>query len=211
MALAVFAVAVSAIAQEAPRAPVRAHIHLVVLRDFPRAWVDPIARELERHLDVEAVVERTDLPLPDAAYYRPRRRYRAERLLTFLNERFAARAAPHRVLGLTSRDISTSTERFEDWGILGLADLGGRAAVVSSFRMRRRARSAEHALFRMTTTAVHEAGHTLGLPHCDEPRCIMRDAEGTMATVDAGDGALGPACRALLERTAPRTQARGAL
>lgn len=204
--------AVSAPAQDAAPAPapVRAHVHVVVLRDFPRAWVDPVARALEQQLDVEAIVEPAPLPLPDDAYYPPRRRYRAERLLHFLNARFEGRPAAHRVLGLTSRDISTSTERFEDWGILGLADLGGRAAVVSSFRMRRRARSPEHALFRMTTTAVHEVGHTLGLPHCDEPRCIMRDAEGTMATVDAGDGALGPACRALLERVSPRALGRGA-
>ncbi|HEY8428324.1 MAG TPA: matrixin family metalloprotease [Sandaracinaceae bacterium] len=210
-AVATALVALSAFAQEpAAPAPVRAHVYLVVLRDFPRAWIDPVARALERHLEVEAIVEAAPLPLPDDAYYAPRRRYRAERLLYFLDARFAGRPASHRVLGLTSRDISTSTERFADWGILGYADLGGRAAVVSSFRMRRRARSPEHALFRMTTTAVHEVGHTLGLPHCDEPRCIMRDAQGTMATVDAGDGTLGPRCRALLERVAPRSLARGA-
>jgi archaemetzincin len=57
----------------------------------------------------------------------------------------------------------------------------------------------------MTTTAVHEVGHVLGLPHCDEPRCLMRDAEGTMDTVDAGDGTLGPSCRARLDREAPRS------
>ena len=74
--------------------------------------------------------------------------------------------------------------------------------------MRRRARDPEHALWRMTTTAVHEAGHVLGLPHCGEARCLMRDAEGTMATVDAGDGSLGPECRRLLERESPRRFAR---
>jgi archaemetzincin len=194
---------------QAPAAEsVRARVHIVVLGDFPRAWIDPIARSLEEHLQVQAIVEPNARPLPREAYYRPRNRYRAERLTDFLTAEWRAQPAEDRVLGLTSRDISTSTERFHDWGILGLAgELGGRAAVVSSFRMRRRT-SEEHALWRMTTTAVHETGHVLGLPHCPEAACLMRDAEGTMDTVDAGDGRLGPECRRVLETLAPRTFAR---
>lgn len=194
-----------ATAQDRGPAPrVRAIVHLVVLERFPPAWLDPIARALEADLDVRTIVEPAPIPLPASAYYAPRRRYRAERLVAFLNERFADRPSSERVLALTARDISTEAHGYADWGILGFGELGGRAAVVSSFRMRRRARSPEHALWRMTTTAVHEAGHVLGLPHCTEPRCVMRDAEGTMDTVDAGDGSLGPGCRALLEQTAPR-------
>lgn len=200
--------ALAARAQQPPRAAqVRARVHLVVIGTFPSAWIAPIARELEAHLDVQAIVEPSARALPRAAYYRPRNRYRAERLLDFLTNEWAAQSSEERVLGLTSRDISTSTERFEDWGILGLANLGERAAVVSSFRMRRRT-TPEHALWRMTTTAVHETGHVLGLEHCPEPACIMRDANGTMDTVDAGDGQLGPDCRAQLDREAPRRFAR---
>ena len=180
----------------------RAHVRMVLLGDFPRRWIEPVRAALERDLRVRASVDAQPLPLPRAAYYRPRRRYRAERLLEFLGRRFASEARDVRVLGLTRRDISTTSEPHYDWGILGLADIGGRAAVVSSFRVRRRA-SPEQALFRMTTTAVHEVGHVLGLDHCDESRCLMRDAEGTMDTVDAGDGALGPSCRARLDEVAP--------
>jgi archaemetzincin len=209
IALALFALALVAHAQEpGPRADrIRARVHLVVIGRFPSGWIDPIARELEAHLHVQAVVEATPRPLPEAAYYRPRNRYRAERLLDFLTNEWSASPAEERVLGLTSRDISTTTERFEDWGILGLANMGERAAVVSSFRMRRRT-TPEHALWRMTTTAVHETGHVLGLPHCPEPACIMRDANGTMDTVDAGDGQVGPECLRLLDQTAPRRFAR---
>ena len=175
---------------ETPR--VRAHVHLVLLGSFRRAWIQPIADALAADLEVGVVLPEGALPLPASAYYEPRRRYRAERLTEFLSARFNARPPPVRVLGLTARDISTTRDPYPDWGILGLADIGGRAAVVSSFRMRRRARSPRHALWRMTTTAVHEVGHVLGLDHCEEPRCLMRDAEGTMDTVDAGDGRLGP-------------------
>jgi archaemetzincin len=58
--------------------------------------------------------------------------------------------------------------------------------------------------FRVVTTAVHEVGHTLGLEHCDDPRCVMRDAEGSIRTVDTSDGQLGPICRERVEETAPR-------
>ncbi len=202
-ALAILCASV-ALAQEAhPATPVRTDVHLVVLSRFPEAWIAPVARALASDLDVRVAVE-PSLSLPESAYYAPRHRYRAERLVAFLTDHFRDLPATDRVLGLTAEDISTEAHGFRDWGILGLADIGGRAAVVSSYRMRRRARSPEHALWRMTTTAVHEMGHALGLPHCDEARCVMRDAEGTMDNVDAGDGELGPRCRALLDRTAPR-------
>jgi archaemetzincin len=203
-ALAALVLAMVPLAEaQPPSRAVRARVHLFVLGDFPAAWIAPIREALARDLAVEVATVEPRLPLPAAAYYPPRRRYRAERLLDFLDERMADQPPFERALGLTHRDISTSTERFADWGILGLAHEGGRSAVVSSFRMRRRARGEAQALFRMTTTAVHEVGHVLGLPHCTEARCVMRDAEGTMATVDAGDGALGPACRARLDRVAP--------
>jgi archaemetzincin len=204
VSIALLLLASAASRAQAPQAMVRARMHIVVFSGFPTAWVDPIVRELEEHLSVQAIVEPGAIALPRSAYYAPRRRYRAEILTDFLAGQWRAHPSEDRVIGLTSRDISTSTERFRDWGILGLTgELGGRSAVVSSFRMRRRT-TEEHALWRMTTTVVHEAGHVLGLEHCPEPACIMRDAQGTMDTVDAGDGRLGPECMRILDRNAPR-------
>lgn len=175
-----------------------------VLTAFPRRWIPPIVEALERDLDVEVIVEPRTLPLPQSAWYAPRRRWRAERLVDFLDRRYADAPPTTHVLGLTSRDISTTRPPHEDWGILGLADTPGRAAVASSRRTHRRARNRAHALWRMTTTAVHEMGHSFGLEHCDEPRCVMRDAEGSVLNVDGGDGQMGPGCRARLDQLAPR-------
>ncbi|MCS6798275.1 MAG: hypothetical protein NZ898_07070 [Myxococcota bacterium] len=187
-------------------------IWLQPLGSFPRALLDPIAEAAAATFGAE--VRRADpVPLPEEAYYPPRRRYRAERLLVFLG-RIASDAPPTtKILGLTSVDISTTKGRIHDWGIFGLGELGGRAAVVSTHRLRRRARDEAHLRFRVVTTAIHELGHAFGLPHCDEPRCVMRDAEGTIRTVDESTGTLGPVCRARLERqlgsepsaTQPRT------
>jgi archaemetzincin len=120
--------------------------------------------------------------LPGTAFYPPRRRYRAERLLDFLDTRLPPDGA--RILGLTGVDISTEKGSFRDWGILGLGRIGGASSVISEFRCRMRARGPVNARERLAKVAVHEAGHTLGLEHCPTRGCLMEDAEGQVATCD---------------------------
>jgi archaemetzincin len=79
----------------------------------------------------------------------------------------------------------------------------GQAAVISSHRLRRGAKDGEHLRFRVTTTAVHEVGHTFGLDHCPEERCLMQDAQGGIENTDSATGHLGPECRAKLEAEHP--------
>jgi archaemetzincin len=122
------------------------------------------------------------LPLPRSAFYAKRGRYRAEKLLELLVAQGDHQARV--VLGLTAVDISTSKPPYDDWGILGLATIDGRSAVLSSFRCGRRAKNAEHARIRFAKTAVHELGHAFGLEHCPTPGCIMHDGEGSVLTTD---------------------------
>jgi archaemetzincin len=132
--------------------------------------------------------------LPNAAYYPPRKRYRAERLLQYLNQRMPADG--WRILGLTASDISTTKDQYQDWGVMGLGELPGTATVVSSFRCRKKARDAAHAAERLAKVAVHEIGHTLGLPHCPTRGCLMEDAQGKVVTTDR-ERDFCPRCRVL--------------
>lgn len=138
-------------------------------------------------------------PLPAAAYYPPRKRYRALALLDWLREQRPRGA--FRILGVTGRDISTPKPPHADWGIFGLAYLDGTPAVVSSFRLGRRgAVSRRTRLFRV---AAHELGHTLDLEHCETPRCLMNDARGALRSVDEGAHFCPRCARALGERLRP--------
>jgi archaemetzincin len=166
--------------------------------------VEMVTAGIERRYDVRVVVL-PERALPEAAFYKPRQRYRAERLLDALERESAGRYA--KIVGLTARDISTSTERHADFGIFGLGDLGGTPCVVSTFRLGRG--GADEVLFndRLVKAVNHELGHTFGVEHCSVDGCLMADASGTMKRVDAGRGVLCAACLERLHGTARNVEA----
>ena len=137
--------------------------------------------------------------LPASAYYEPRKRYRAERLLTWLGSRIPPGA--DRIMGLTAKDISTVKGEHRDWGVCGLAYMPGDAAVISTFRIRKKLgrgltqeERRERFLARLADLAAHELGHGLGLDHCPNRGCIMEDAKGTVATFNHSTGRLCNDC-----------------
>lgn len=181
---------------------IRAVVVIVVLGEFPEELVAAVERSLRETYQVE-VRRHAAVPLPREAWYAPRKRYRADTLLGYLGGLVADMPAGTRALGLTSVDISTTKDKFKDWGVFGLGELGGTAAVVSGFRLWRKTTDKQKIEWRVTNTAVHEVGHVLGLDHCEEPRCVMLDAEGGITNTDESNGGPGPSCAAKLERLAP--------
>ncbi len=160
------------------------------------AHVEVVRSWLERTYALKVKVL-DHMALPKRAYYKPRKRYRAEKLLEALDETLARPPLPKdawRIMGLTAVDISTSKPPYDDWGVMGLGELPGKASVLSVFRCRRGARSTEHAFERLGKVAVHELGHTLGLDHCPHRGCLMEDAEGKVVTLDRETGFCEP-CR----------------
>jgi len=123
-------------------------------------------------------------PLPALAFEKERGRYRADRLLLYLEQ--CGQGRYEKIMGVTASDIATTTRGQKSWGVMGLARLHAAPAVISSFRVQKQVRSVEHYRQRMLTLARHELGHTWGLSHCSSPFCLMRDAEGKMNLDKAG-------------------------
>lgn len=119
------------------------------------------------------------MPLPQSAYYASRKRYRADSLIRFLSNITPPGCV---TIGLTSKDISTSKDSIADWGVMGLGFCPGKACIASTFRL-----SKSEKLMQLFKVAIHELGHTQGLPHCSVKTCFMRDAEGHNPTNDEKD------------------------
>jgi archaemetzincin len=179
-------------AQAAPR-PQHLSVAIQTLGPVDAGLVSLARQAVQDAFDISHVIELPPGELPASAYYEPRRRYRAEKLLAFLDD--TVLETPAKIVGLTCSDISTTKPPYEDWGIFGMSFLGGRSCIVSTYRLGQG--RVDQALFerRLRRVVIHELGHTLGLPHCATPGCVMADAKGSIATVDGGDGRFCEACR----------------
>ncbi|WP_228422159.1 Zn-dependent protease [Chryseobacterium aurantiacum] len=119
------------------------------------------------------------IAFPENAYYKERNRYRADSIIKFLNGKTKDGFV---TIGLTSKDISATRGKIKDFGIMGLGYRPGKACVASMFRL-----SKENMDEQFYKIAIHELGHTQGLPHCPEKMCFMRDAEGKNPTNEETD------------------------
>jgi archaemetzincin len=125
------------------------------------------------------VTLKNPIPLPQSAFYSLRNRYRADSLIQLLN---TSTPNEHVTIGLTSKDISTTKDSVADWGVMGLGFCPGKACIASTFRL-----SKTEKLMQLFKVAIHELGHTQGLPHCEVKFCFMRDAEGRNPTNEEKD------------------------
>jgi archaemetzincin len=90
--------------------------------------------------------------------------------------------------------------------VFGLADLPGRRAVVALPRLREGfyggQDDAEVFLTRVTKEAVHELGHTFGLQHCTNRRCVMVFSN-SLEDTDRKEQTFCSACRTQVLRLPP--------
>jgi len=164
------------------------------------ALLAPVGRGIERVFGF-TVKTLEPIALPDDAWYQPRKRYRADKLLDHLAAEVLPTNGCNAVMGFTSVDISTTKDDIDDWGVLGLANIDGGVGVVSAYRMHLRGHPKQRKVIqRAVKVANHELGHVLGLPHMAGGwDCMMNDAHGTIKTVDKEKGGMCDAERGPIE------------
>ena len=111
------------------------------------------------------VVVSPSIALPEDAHNPSRRQYHS----TVLLDAWARhkRADWSRVLGIADVDLYTPDLNF----VFGEADSDRGVAVFSVARLHTMNR--DRFVHRAATEAIHELGHTYGLCHCRDPRCVM--------------------------------------
>ncbi len=116
------------------------------------------------------VIIREEMPAPDDAVNKKRGKYSGERMINALIEN-KEYSIYKRTLGVVDHDLYAPDMNF----IFGLA--GEKAAIISITRLRQQfyglSENTDRFNQRTLTEAVHELGHTYGLGHCNNSRCVM--------------------------------------
>jgi len=111
---------------------------------------------------------------PELVFDSSRGQYNSTELLAQLLEETAGSDVT--VLGITGVDLFIPILTY----VFGEAQLAGRAAVVSTYRLdnARYGLPANHRVLldRLSKEAIHELGHTRGLIHCNQSMCVMRSS-----------------------------------
>lgn len=165
------------------------------LGGFDSELAATIGGAVQRMYNVDIVVlSNRDLPL--SCYYKPNHRYRAEKLLNFLDEDTEAKYT--KIIGLTTWDISVTKGKLKDGPVSGFGFIGKRPCIASTYRLGGDKVSTALMVSRLVKIVNHELGHTFGLGHCGEQGCLMEDKGGTIRTVDSETGILCAECEEAL-------------
>lgn len=118
-------------------------------------------------------------------------RYRADSIIRIQNRNLPD--SLDFVMGLTTKDVSVTKNdkdgtikkpewKYNDFGVMGLAYCPGKSSIISKFRLKNKDKKLE--LERFKKVVIHEFGHNLGLPHCENTHCVMTSAAEKIATID---------------------------
>lgn len=170
-------------------------IHIVGIGGVALGALDALAAALARELRDSCRVRPAPID-PGFAFDPVRGQYHSTALLRHL-----APLAPHtddtRLLGVAAVDLYVPIFTF----VYGEAQLGGPAALVSTFRLRQEfyGEPPDPALAaaRLLKEALHELGHTYGLRHCHDWNCPMA-ASTAIERLDVKGASYCRACRAAL-------------
>jgi len=168
-------------------------IILVPVGEIDRNVLDWLKNDLTKVFNRRVVTGR-GMPEPAHAYNHKRKQYLSTVILKAVMEQ--KEYAPYeKILGIVEHDLFVPELNF----VFGQAS--SKAAVISLTRLRQTFYHLpeDQNLFhqRVFTEAVHELGHTYGLGHCGNPRCVMFFSNSLADTDGKGSG-FCPSCESKL-------------
>jgi archaemetzincin len=146
--------------------------------------------------------------MPQSAYDQSRKQYRAAAVADEISQRITIDLRDERLLVVTDADLYAPELNF----VFGLADAKKGIAVISLARLRNEfyGLKADEGLFleRALKEAVHELGHSWGLTHCPDARCVMFFSN-SLADTDKKRNTFCHACRTRLRHRYDKPLIRG--
>ena len=156
-------------------------------------WLVEAVREQVERLFAVRTERHSSADWPASAYDQRRSQLSSTHILAWMVSELPADGS--KALALTDVDLFIPILSF----VFGEAQLRGRAAVVSTARLRDPAGGTHAPLLaaRLVKEAAHELGHTFGLLHCERPQCAMSRSTN-LADVDRKGAELCRDCRVRL-------------
>jgi archaemetzincin len=168
--------------QDSAADPSSSRIYLLPVGNPPALDLTAVEGALTAFYKVE-VKRLPGIALPRKAYYKPRNRYRADKLLDHV-ESLDLPQDGRSILAVTAAPISITKGKAYDWGIIGYVSIGGEICAYSTYYVKLGLKDPARVRERIGKIAVHEFTHNLGLGHCAIRGCIMEDARGTPLIFD---------------------------
>ncbi|WKZ15086.1 MAG: archaemetzincin family Zn-dependent metalloprotease [Candidatus Jettenia caeni] len=124
-------------------------------------------------------------PIPQYAFDPKRNQYHSTRILESLKQ---IKARGELILGIVDVDLYAPELNF----VFGEANILDSVCIISIMRLRQEyyglPKNNKLFLERILKEAIHEIGHTYGLAHCDNPKCIMHFSNSLKDTDTKGPG-----------------------
>jgi len=146
------------------------YIFLVPIGDIDKSYFFRLCNDLKFRFKLKCFVK-PSIAYPEYAYNPNRRQYLASKVLNEIKKIKANYA--DKVLGITDVDLYARGLNF----VFGQAELEGRNCLISVIRLDPKFYGYKYNknLFydRILKEAIHELGHTFGLKHCNNRKCVM--------------------------------------